>query len=407
MTELRRPIAGPCRSAAVGDWLTRAEASLRFVDYRPGPVYDTDDANLAIPVAIRPVAAGSRAVVSYPDLARFSGGDSDFSRLAERSFVYDNALAVIWALGRGDDGLARGLLQTLDALQRPDGSWGFSFSATADGFYNASYIRAGTVAWATYAAARYTSISGDERFVPMLERALAWLLAQVDPASGLVRAGRGRWLDGSHFNPAWDASFSATEHQIDVWFALRAAAADPERNARMGLNAAASRLAEAVDRQLWRPEEGRYAQGDDKGRQDSASALDASGTWAALWDLARGKPGRARQELHWVETTHGRDVLGWPGFVPYVPGAPDTWFVEGGLARALALHRLGDGAQALAALQPTVELACAGGVPLVYSPRWATDFPLSPAAAPTLWFALVARELGGRPGYLWTESVSP
>jgi len=350
------------------------------------------------------VAAGAQAVLSYPYPQRFAGADAGFAELANRSFVYDDALALVWAAERGEVLLARGLAHTLAGLQLPDGSWGFSFAVFGDGFYNAGYVRAGTVAWAVYALAHYQQRTGDTQFAGTLERGLLWLLGQTD-ARGLVRAGRGRWIDGKTFDPDFDARFAATEHQIDAWFAYgAAAAADPDLAARLHLSACRSRLAASLDALLWRPGEERYAQGIDGDKVDDHSALDAAGSWAALLDVARDRPGRAQAALHWVQREHAIVAHGWPGLRPYVPDPPETWFVEGSLAVALAWWRLGDRDAAVEAFAPAVQLACAAGVPLVYAPDWHTDFPLSPAAAPTLWFLLIGQELYDHRPALWTET---
>lgn len=400
---LRRPTEGPCAQPDAKAWLDKAAKSLVFAPFRPTePAYD-HDRDRAVQVTVRRPDPRALAVLSYPYPERFAGADSGFAQLSRRSFTYDDALALLWLSGQGDFERAQGLALTLQALQNPDGSWGFSFAVDGDGFYNANYLRAGTVAWAAYALAKYQSLSADSQFAGTLERALLWMQAQT-PANGLVRAGRGWWRNGSSFEPEFNADFAATEHQIDAWFAYRAAAAaDSDMAGRLGLLTAADRLAEAIDRQLWLPAEQRYAQGLQPEGPDRHSALDAAGTWAALLDLARGRPDRARQALAYVQRAHAIEAQGWPGLRPYLADEPATWFVEGSLALPLGLLRLGDRDEARKTFAVAVQLACAGDVPLVYAPDWHADFPLSPAAAPTLWFLLVGRELQGGAPVLWAE----
>ena len=369
-----------------------------------GPSYDQDYQH-AVPVTIDRVDPNALAVVSYPYPDRFAGADAGFGQIAKRSFVYDDALAMLWLTARGDLVKAQRIALSLQALQRPDGCWGFSFTTQGDGFYNAGYVRAGTVAWATYALVRYQAASSDTTFANTIERALLWLQGQTD-TTGLVRGGRGRWRNGDTFEPDYVADFAAMEHQIDIWFLWQAVLRnDPALAEKMRLASAAGRLSAAIDRDLWIDGEHRYGQGMHLGALDDISALDAAGTWAALFDIARDKHDRAQNALHYVERTHAVQVAGWPGLRPYVPGDPETWFVEGALGRVLALHRLGERELAEQAFAPVVALACAGDVPLVYAPRWDTDFPLSPAAAPTLWFLMVGRELQGKGGEVWTERL--
>ncbi|MBI5611215.1 MAG: hypothetical protein HY902_20245, partial [Deltaproteobacteria bacterium] len=250
--ELHRPTAGPCRTPNAAQLLRDANRSLTFVDFAPGPGYDTGAHGEARPLRLRAIAPGSKAVLSYPDPERFAGADAGFALLSRRTFVYDQALAMVWAVQHGDRPLARALGQTLAALQNPDGSWGFSFAAHGDGYYNANYVRAGAAAWCAYGLALYLQGGADDALQATLDRSLAWLVGQVDPTTKLVRAGHGRWHDGDHFDPDWPADFAATEHQIDAWFALMAAAAVPGVAQAAEWRNIANQLAAAVDARLWR-----------------------------------------------------------------------------------------------------------------------------------------------------------
>ena len=370
-------------------------------------MYDLDAQNRPVPVAVGALPADARAVVGFPAPARFDGADPGFARLADRAFLYDNALALLWLTHTGHAAEARQLVATLVALQRADGAWGFGFSTAADdSFYNAAYVRTGTVAWVVYALAHYRQTSGDHAADVALDRGVRYLLAQRDPQTGLLRGGRGRWRTASAFEPDWPADFAATEHQIDSWFALRAVdLAWPTLGTQLHLRDEAARLAQATDRWLWLPNEKRFAQGRQGPKLDLESALDASGTWAALWLIARGERSRANDVLAWVARVHAVEVDGWPGWRPYRDEPPVTWFVEGSLAIPLARHRLGQHADVATLWQTVLELVCVGGVPVVYASHWATDFPLTPAAAPSLWFLVVGQELGASgSGWLWTES---
>lgn len=394
--QLRRDdVPARCERPDPAALLRAAGASLVFVPWQPKLVYDVDGQNRPVRFQLRPLAPDALALLSYPAPQRFAGGDDDFDRMAQRSFVYDNALAVLWLVQTGDAERARRVLATLAALQRPDGAWGFGFNAGKDdGFYNAAYVRTGAVAWVLYAYARYQQGSGDTRFANTLQRGLAWLQSQRDAKTGLYFAGSGRWRDAGHFEPAWPARFFATEHQIDVWFALKAVA-----------DKASEPLARAMLQRLWLADEQRFAQGlTPDGRVDRESALDAAGTWAALWLLAQGDRVRAGQALDWVAREHAVTASGWQGLRPYRAGPPETWFVEASLAAPLARWRMGDPAAGQSLWLQVNQLACAGDLPLVYAPDWHADFPFSPAAAPTLWFLLAGRELvaGGAP-WLWAE----
>lgn len=342
--------------------------------------------------------AGGDAVVSWPDPGRFPEA-RDASRLRGRSYLYDDALLALDRIRRGDQEGAARTLRLLAALQRPDGAWGFSLGLD-DGFYDAGYVRAGTVAFCVYAFAKYALAFDDHRFRASAGRGADWLLASREPATGLILAGLGRWdREGRVFSPAYVADFAATEHQIDAFFAL---AALGEVDPGGPWSAEAVALAGVIVERLWDEEEGRFVQGLSPRGPDRGSALDAAGTWGALFHLAVGRPDRSLRCLRWVESHHATPS----GLKPWGDG-PDLWFVEGSVAHALAWYRLAPklalGRESLGRVRA---LACAEGLPLLYANRWAVDFPMAPAAAPTLWFLLAADELeaGGAP-FLWSERL--
>lgn len=380
--------APDCAQAPPAVWLPRAANSLSTVAYRSKWC----------------ATRNAEAVVSYPAPDRFAGGPPGFSRLRSRSFVYDDALLALWRTAIGDlDGAAR-VLATLACEQRPDGAWNFDFEASGAPERRMGYVRTGAVAWTLYAFARWQAAAGDDRFGGVLTRGWAWLRGRRT-ANGLYTAGFGRWLGSVRFDARYIASFCATEHQFDVWFSLLALAdAAPAQEAWARGEAAALRQA-IVDR-LWWPEAGRFLQGLDGSQPDGRSALDAAGTWAALWAEAAGRPDLASAALAHVTRHHAVQVGDWLGWRPYAGEEPTTWFVEGSVARVLALARLGRSAEAHAGLATLTHLACTAGVPLVYATDWAPDFPATPAAAPTLWYLLAGRELE-RPGqrWLWRERM--
>jgi len=376
-----------------------ASASLPIRRWGGGTLVDADGAPF---VATFPEGFSSgEAVESWPGAAAIAGAPPAFRRLAGRSFVYDDALLALERTARGDAAGAAQVLATLAALQLGDGAWGFAFSLD-EPFYDAGYVRAGTVAFAVYAFARYAERFGDHRFRAYAGRGADWLLAQRDPATGLVRAGRGRWLDrGATFEAGYRADFFATEHQIDAFFALAALGrVDPGGPWAAG----AAALERAILDRLWDDEAGRFLQGRGAdGSPDPTSALDAAGAWGALFHLASGRRVEALRALDHVERHHRRGDRLLPRIGPDGAG-PDTHFVEGAIGRALAWQRI-DPARGAAALEAIASFACATGLPLLYADRWEEDFPRAPAAAPTLWFLLASREIAeGAPPFLWTSA---
>ena len=405
-TALQRPTSGRCADADPTVWAQSASRSLRVAAFERRAMYGVGRPEAPRRFTLGPAPADSVAVVSYPEPGRFSGGPDGFGRMANRSYVYDNALYVLVRSFEGKEVDARRVLQTLAALQRPDGAWGFSFNIRGDGFYNVDYLRTGAIAWVVYAMARYTRRFGDRRFVPAMRRGGKWLLGQRDKGTGLFRGGSGRWLPGgSRFEAGHLADWAATEHNVDVWFTLRALAqTDPRGGWRAQVQP--DRLGKAMADILYIDKAGRYARGLQPGGLDTVSALDAAGTWTAIFELGRGRPEIARRLLHWVDRHHRLAQDGWQGWQPEPGPKHAIWFVEGSVARAIALSRLGDLAAARAMIQQLTQLACVGGVPLVYANRWQADFPKSPAAGPTAWYILAVEEVwNGRAPFLWPTDL--
>ena len=138
-----------------------------------------------------------------------------------------------------------------------------------------------------------------------------------------------------------------------------------------------------------------------------AAALQAARSYFAGLGTAGGVRKvavRARQALAWVAAQHAVVARGWNGLRPYRDAPPETWFVEASIAQPLAHARMGQREVAQQQWLPLAQLACAGGMPVVYAPDWHADFPLTPATAPTIWWLIVGQEIaeGGAP-WLWAE----
>lgn len=386
------------RPYSVDESLRRAEQFLTPQGYPATAGYDEDG---------RPFALGRchfrdcerRAVRSY----QVPPGHRLEPYLADRSFVYDDALAMIaLALaGRRDD--ARAIGNTLTTLLTPDASLGFSFSLASPSFYNVRYVRAGTMAWAGYAMALYDAITHERRFTPyaqlIADRLLASRVAATgDPRAGFVPGGRGAWRDHyRRFDPQHVAAYCATEHQIDTYFLLDALAAG---GAAGRYRAAADELAARIVDALWIPAEGRFAVAVTPGGVVPDRALDAAGAWGALFLLARGDRARAGRSLDYTLRTFARRGGGLPGFAPYAGPVADypgqdfsgTLFAEGTAGVAIALLRMGRAREAgeLSAALRSLQRDGDGGV--VYAVPASEDFPDLAAAAPTAWLLFLERE---------------
>lgn len=325
------------------------------------------------------------AVRSFPD-----GPD----HLVDRTFLYDQALALLWFSWTGDDQTARRLARTLVDRQLEDGSWGFSFETGADGFYDDGYIRTGAVAWAGWALAYHADRTGDEEAREAARSARSFLETtriERDDSRVHLLYGAGR---GYHDPKTGERTlgepvdFVATEHQLDAHMMLEAL--DGE---------AGDELRHRILEVLWVPDQNRFAMGASHDDVDYRRALDAAGGWGALWLLSVDRSDLARASLDYTLDefpAHSADLDG--GFTPYLDPAdgldPDDEliFVEGSLGVALAALRLDDEPTTRQILEMAVQLADRSGPGIPYANLSAGHFEAVPAAASTIWFLMVARE---------------
>ncbi len=343
-------------------------------------------------------SSGCAAVLSYRVLR-----DHPLHReLGGRSFVYDDALAMLVHLSEGRYARAEAIGHTLIALQNSDRSIGFSFDFADPAFVDSGYVRAGVVAWAGYALATYDVVTGTNTFRDAARSYADGLLAArftEGPRSGLVAAGRGRWLEQSTvFDRDFVADYAVTEHQIDVYFLLRALdALDPGGP----YGKAARDLARDLVRAAWVEDERMFAAGVDRDGATEDRALDSAGGWGALFLLASGDQVRAYQSLLVTNAMFRRNVNGFVGYAPYVGRVPDypdrdlsqTFFSEGTAAMGVLFARVhfDDNARGVATTLGQLRAQYGGAVPYAFPAS--PDFPDLPAVAPTAWLRLLEREL--------------
>jgi len=327
------------------------------------------------------------AVDSYPR------GENPGQR--ERSYLYDNALGLIWFSWTGQEKLARGLARTLALLQLEDGAWGFSFSLANDGYYNARYVRTGAVAWAAYALAYYGINFEDEEALAAAHRAADFLVesrvrSPEAPHDGLIAGGRGCWPPGGTFTPDEPFAAAVTEHQFDAHMALAS-----NRSSKAG--ALAARILEV----LWLPAETRFAVAAGPDGVNPARALDAAGALGALWLMSVGETELARQSLLYTARAFRVTDHGLAAYRPYLDPVDGPLrkaherliFSEGTFALGLAAHRVEEEELARQILHFGAQLACIAGPGMAYANQNLEDFAALPAAASTFWFLFLEREI--------------
>jgi hypothetical protein len=375
----------------------------------------------------KPLAYLRGTLASWPErtsTGRLAVTDPSVGRVA----AYDSALIVLVFIREGSREEAAAVLEGLAALQRPDGSFPFSFTLPRPD-PQIAYVRSGAVAWVGYAAAEYLD---SDRRGPARDRALAlargaasYLLGRQvsqpgDPRDGLVRGGEGTYryeLDSrGHLVEklfAEDIAWASVEHNVDAFFFLRALARVTGEERYAG---AAARISAGLAR-AWNGARGQLARGVDAKGPDEVLALDCA-SWGSVFLGAAGDRDRAETAFSVADAAFGsRDrrsagrghrfqrrgplvegelllrVLG-----PKLPARDwselDAVWPEGSAGVALAAWRTGRVERARTILDQLEPLRTADGS----LPTSTVDIPFvfdtKPSIAGTAWVELVRFELG-------------
>jgi len=287
------------------------------------------------------------------------------TRFEEQSYVYDQALALMAAVGRRDEEshlLAQGVTR-LQTLSGPNFG-GFRFSGRQESArYGDPAYRTGAHAFALHSLVAYSQAYPQR--ARTVEGAIAngiyWMELQMAPVGsnreGLFLGGNGVYTPdgggGQSFQENYPLTWASTEHNIDCYFVYRIlerAFADPS----WGLKAEA--LGEAMMEKLWNEEERRLNQGLQEGGPDTADPLDIH-SWGSIFLHDIGENEKAQETMtpaqlapFFYETTapNGEAVAGYatsydsPGY----PGMlPHVWW-EGTFSVAYALKKLGEDGRA-------------------------------------------------------------
>ena len=211
---------------------------------------------------------------------------------------------------------------------QPAGSLSFSYDVY-NGQVDQAYIRNGAMAWVAYAYGIYMERTADFSSAALgLESMLSYLFTQqctvADLRQNLIMLGWGRYQDpGYQYVPGPHTSAS-TEHNVDAYFAFDKAArvlpsaaqnlldrglisqsqADSLRNTATTASVKTEEVRTAILNQLWIPAaggvKGHFAQGATDSGLDTSLALDAAGSWAALFCHEVGDDAKAVECLEFI-----------------------------------------------------------------------------------------------------------
>ncbi|TVT29292.1 hypothetical protein FO441_03135 [Salinicoccus cyprini] len=197
--------------------------------------------------------------VPIDDPASISGVDS-------RSWIYDDALAVMAFSMAGDYGRASAILSSLTQLQNADGSFAFSYDIYTGPLDVTK--RSGSIAWVGDSVVKYEETFGDATYRGLALRIADYLLTQQDPSTGSIRGGP-------------DVRWYSTEHNIDAYFFFRNLG---ELTGNENYTHTAKEIQNALLTHHWNHGEQRFNQG----IGDPAAALDTN-SWGAIFLEAIGR----------------------------------------------------------------------------------------------------------------------
>jgi uncharacterized repeat protein (TIGR01451 family) len=315
-----------------------------------------------------PASGRSGLVISYI----IPPSDPSYPYLYHRSWIYDDALAVIsWSM-EGECQAAQKTLSALNGLLDGEGKLGFSYN-TADSWFDNTRYRTGAIAWVGYSFVFYQKACGDSQFQAAAESVADWVLTMQDLTTGSVEGGP-------------DVGWFSTEHNIDAYFFLRDLGLLTGNTTYLE---AATRIKQSLLTNHWNPSYGCFQQG----IGDTVKVLDAA-SWGALFLLSIGQSDKAENCLDFIEANFPTTVTYNIGGVSknisgYKPDiSTNLVWSEGSLGVAMAYQRMGNQDKHDAIINEIWKMQGPNGG-MVYACPPATDFPDWESVAGTAWMVIL------------------
>jgi chitodextrinase len=227
-------------------------------------------------------------------------------------YTYDQAVAAIAFMAKGDRARAEKVLNKLAAIQDPDGSWINSYWWNGYGEELRKHV--GPVAWVVMAYMTHEKLYGGTTYQASARKALDWMLLFKKP-NGAISGGRTTWdIQGVWTDEVW----SSTEHNEDVYNIFRYYAGKfPDRAT--AYNDAANGAKQFLDNVMWNNTTKRFYGGwkNNTGLLDSNVPLDVN-PWGVL---ALGLSGTRdyKASLASVDNAKGVGTVADPKFVHSLP----------------------------------------------------------------------------------------
>lgn len=339
--------------------------------------------------APEPVAFAAQASPGPLSLVRsfdLPASDPEYERLANLSWTYDNALAALAFIARGERARAETLLDQLLRLQRDDGALAFAYDVRTGA--GSGQIRSNALAWAGIAAVAYRDRYKSSRYDALVAGPARYLLDARRP-DGLVPGGP-------------DVKWVSTQHNILAAELFRAAAAE-YGNRPIGRGVTGSALATAaagtgnavVSKLLVQQSGSTYFV---QGLDDARIPLDVQ-TLGSVF-LRTRNDARATAVAAFLQANHYQaprfvNRVLWSGYRPFAgSAAPNVIWSEGTVQADWALDRIG-AAGGLADLAVLAILSTAGdgssgplGADRTVIDRAWGEFPGWPTSAAGSWLLI-------------------
>ena len=371
-----------------------------------------------------------KLILSY----RVPPGHPVYPYLSGRSYIYDDALAVIAFTMTEHYQQAESILLALNRLSTKEGALWFGYNThnswPSPKDHEGALQRTGATAWVGYSIVYYLQkrMEENENFLlddPLAPKLLTFaetiakflipkqILAKSDLRYGLITGGIGTYnlklsSDSKIITDEYDSNpveWVSSEHNIDAYFFLR----DLARITKKAIYNKSSTLIRTGLIKIWDPNSGQFFRGIKKSQGiDRYLPLDTA-SWGAFFLKAIAEPHKANLSLAATDhfyATSGNTLKGYAPYYKetvyedarvnshYYPETPGmTWnklrFIwgEGSFGVAAAFAKLGDRPRAFTIIEDIKDLEVAGGI------RYASQeipyrFSTFPSVASTAWLVI-------------------
>ena len=343
---------------------------------------------------------------------------------SSRSFIYDQALAIVAFTILTDYERAANLIQGLMPLLEKDGSLQFSYDAKSPCREKQAMVRTGALAWVGYSVCFYLDASGDKkdkvRFLAFAKKIARYIRARQirkkgEIRQGLVTGGRATFRlqvdpKTQHVSEVFvsgPVTWCSTEHNLDTYFFLKLL----ERlTGKRAYGKTAGEIKESLLQKCWDEHLGQFIRGVNLEEQyDRVLALDCA-SWGGIFLLSNQEQRKLDVCLPRIRERYYNEIGGQRGYKAYFnklvyenylvglsiyPDNPKkTWaqikavWPEGTMGVATLFLKVGKNSQAEDLFRDVEKMQEASGGILYHSMVIPFEFEMNPSVASTAWYIM-------------------